>query len=143
MIDVSTPSDIFLSWAGITKKQQQTNEQKSKQRGGEYSTKFNLTTSRHLLTLTYIGWYAIALDYDVFIEKASILPCDWVHPAVKNPGNSWKAYIAVFQYNNFRECDFSMMIRGKLGKASTMLPDTKLSCCKRYSIPWRKSIGTS
>ena len=43
------------------------------------------TTSQELLTLTYIGWYAIALDYDVFIEKAGILPRGWIHPAVKNP----------------------------------------------------------
>ncbi len=33
------------------------------------------------------------MDYNVFIEKASILPCDWIHPAVKNPGNNWQAYI--------------------------------------------------
>ena len=81
-------------------------KQKSKQRGGEYPNKLKLrmilkkqstlllkeTTLQELLTLTYIGWYTIALDYNLFIEKAGILPRRWIHPAVKNPGNSWKAY---------------------------------------------------
>jgi len=45
------------------------------------------TTSQELLTLTYIRWYAISLDYNLFIEKAGILPRGWIHPAVKNPEN--------------------------------------------------------